>query len=251
MNITARKVLLLVFFIAVCGYADKPRFDNEVPDKFDNEVSDKKTDDNKVSENKSTEGMKLGARAGFSLYKYSPEMTTIESDLEIYGYGFGAGLVVNVPLTSTLNFVPEVGFLYRKQRFGHVVDQEYSIFNGMTASLSEYAISIPAMLRYTPAKGTRFAMPFYLAVGVQIDIPIQFEIIGEESGLPIYTPDDVRAYFDFGIPLGLGYFITPNLEIDLRAVISLTSTGLTSITFPYDEIKDSWNHYGAGLTYYF
>ncbi|MDR2583804.1 MAG: PorT family protein [Fibromonadaceae bacterium] len=283
-----KNVLLFVFFIVVCGYAEKPMFDNEGDKQFDNKADkqfDVEVDKNKDKDT-NAESLKLGARAGFSLDKYSPELAVNESDMEIYGYGFGVGLVVNVPLTNTLSFVSEVGFFYRKQGLGQInlthydttyyhhhfgpedddpdypsdPDDYYDFWEEnilerneiVHGSLHEYAISIPAMLRFTPGKGTRFAMPFYLAVGVQLDIPIKSEIIYEEFWKN--SPNDVsniRASLDFGIPLGFGYFITPNLEIDLRAVIGLTSTGLTSITFPSFETKDKWNHYGAGLTYYF
>jgi hypothetical protein len=65
------------------------------------------------------------------------------------------------------------------------------------------------------------------------------------GGREVTEDTENRASIDFGIPLGLGYLITPNMGIDFRAVIGLTH--------PSDESgsKEGWNQYGIGLTYFF
>jgi len=231
-----KNVLLFVFFIAVCGYADKPRFDNE-----DDDYKDTKTSSGIFSF--AQEGQKFGIRAGLSLYDYSLGVSEMDKYIEM-GYGFGVGLIVNVPLTSTLNLASEVDFLYRKPMIRNEEVDEYG--GGEHIYLSEFAISIPAMLKFTPVKD----MPFYLSIGVQLDIPIKSETTVELNGNKVATMDatEYRASLDFGIPLGLGYLITSNLDIDLRAVIGLTSPSKESGS---SRINDSWNQYGAGLTYYF
>jgi hypothetical protein len=248
MNIIAKKVSLFVFFIAVCVYADKPRFDNE--EEVEVEVEDKPEFDNsdyKPKETKNTsritqEGQKFGIRAGLSLYDYSPGVNEMDKYVDM-GHGWGVWLVVNIPLTKTLSFVPEVGFLYRKPFIINIDEDMYGIEVHEHGYISEFAISIPAMLKFTPAEG----IPFYLAFGIQLDIPTKSEtaIEAEVDGRKVNTDTESRASIDFGIPLGVGYLITPNLDIDLRAVIGITSPSYEGGT------KDSWNQYGAGLTYYF
>jgi len=241
MNIIARNALLFVFFIAVCIYADKPRFDNEEEEdkpEFDN--SDYKPKETKTISGTAQEGQKFGIRAGFSLYDYSSGMSEMDKNIDM-GHGWGVGLVVNIPLTKTLSFVPEVCFLYRKPIIINMDEEMYRLHGYMF----EFAISIPAMLKFTPTEGT----PFYLAVGIQVDIPTKSETVAEAEvdgrKETMNKETENRASLDFGIPLGVGYLITPNLDIDLRAVIGITSLSDESRT------KDSWNQYGAGLTYYF
>jgi len=231
-----KNVLLFIFFIAVCGYAEKPRFDNE-----DEDYKDTKTSSGIFSFGQ--EGQKFGIRAGLSLYDYSLGVSEMDKYIEM-GYGFGVGLVVNVPFTSTLSFVPEVDFLYRKPAIRNEEIDEYG--GGEHVYLSEYAISIPAMLKVTPIEGK----PFYLVIGVQLDIPFKSEVTVELNGNKIATMDnsEYRASLDFGIPLGFGYLVTTNLDIDLRAVIGITSPSKETGS---SRVKDSWNQYGAGLTYYF
>ena len=86
-------------------------------------------------------------------------------------------------------------------------------------------------------------MPFYLAAGVQLDIPIASETTIKASGTEVTEDTEGRTSTDFGIPLGLGYLITPNFGIDFRAVIGITN--------PSEDEDDSWNQYGLGVTYFF
>jgi hypothetical protein len=178
-------------------------------------------------------GIKFGIRAGFSLYDYS----TGEKEVDKYvnmGYGFGGGLAVNIPIVSSLSFAPEVNFLYRKP-----VVLDLKDLAGYEGWITEFAISIPAMLQFTPVEG----VPFYLAAGAQLDIPIASEMTAKAGGTEVTEDTEGRTSIDFGIPLGIGYLITPNFGIDLRAIIGITS--------PSDDGEDSWNQYGLGLTYFF
>ena len=183
------------------------------------------------------EGMKYGVRAGFSLYDYSSG----EGEMDKYvnkGYGFGAGFVANIPIASSLSFAPEVNFLYRKPM---IVDLDGVPLMGYKIWVTEFAISIFPMLRFTPSEST----PFYLTAGALLDVPIASKRTKKSAGNEVTENYEDRSSLDFGIPLGLGYLIIPNLGVDLRAVIGITSPKDDS------ESKDSWNQYGLGLTYYF
>jgi len=180
-----------------------------------------------------SQGVKFGIRAGFSLYDY----TTGESEMDKYvdmGYGFGGGLVMNIPITGSLSFVPEVGFLYRKPAILDLKD-----LLGYDAWITEFAISIPVMLQFAPVE----SVPFYLTAGAQLDIPIASEMTAKANGTEVTEDTEGRSTIDFGIPLGIGYLITPNFGIDLRAVIGITN--------PSEDEEDGWNQYGLGLTYFF
>jgi hypothetical protein len=177
------------------------------------------------------DGVKFGVRAGFSLYDLSFGDKENDEYVNI-GHGFGGGLAVNIPIASFLNFAPEVSFIYRKPMTMNV--------DGFEAWISEFAISIPAMLQFMPIGG----VPLYLAAGVQLDIPIASERTTKVEGVEATEDYDDRASIDFGIPLGLGYLITPSFGIDVRAVIGITN--------PDKKLKDSGvNQYGLGLTYFF
>ncbi|MDR2594705.1 MAG: PorT family protein [Fibromonadaceae bacterium] len=178
-----------------------------------------------------------GFRAGFSLYDYSTGYSEMDEYVKM-GYGFGGGLVSIVPLNSKLSFVSEFNFLYRKPVIMEIPSDDYG--SALEGYFTEYAISIPIMFQLNLAEG----MP-YLAAGVQLDTPFSCKITRKISGLPEESRDyEDRVSMDFGIVLGVGYLITPNMGVDARAVI-----GLTAPSKGADDEK--WNQYGAGLTYYF
>jgi len=176
-----------------------------------------------------------GFRAGFNLYDVSSGDSKEDDYIEM-GHGFGGGLVTITPLTSKLSFVSELSFFYRKlfsEDLTKPTGHEYKIY------LSEFAMSIPIMFQLTLAEG----IP-YLAAGVQLDSPISPKATTKENGEETSADVNGRESLDFGILLGLGYLITPNIGVDARAVIGLTP--------PFKRADDSrLNQYGAGLTYYF
>jgi len=175
-----------------------------------------------------------GFRAGFNFIDYS----TGDSKIDKYvkpGYSFGGGLVTTIPLNGSLNFVSELSFLYRKPMIINVDESGYKEESYET----EYAISVPIMFQLALAEG----MP-YFAAGVQLDTPISPKIKSKVNGGKEETYDaNGRESLDFGLVLGIGYLITPNIGLDGRAVIGLTE--------PSKNGDDSWKQYGAGLTYYF
>jgi len=175
-----------------------------------------------------------GFRAGFDLYDYSTGNSNTDKDIKM-GYGFGGGLVTTVPLNSTLSFVSEFSFFYRKPIIQDLSDYYGS---GAEAYETEFSISIPIMFQLTLAQG----MP-YFAAGIQLDTPISPKVTMTDGKNSESRDYDDRTSIDLGIVLGIGYLITPNIGVDARAVIGLTE--------PSKNGDDSWKQYGAGLTYYF
>jgi hypothetical protein len=167
--------------------------------------------------------LKFGARVGFNLLKSKLGWEEQDDKIEM-GMGFGAGLVASIPLTSQLSLNPELAFYSRKV---FSIKEEF-FEDGWSAGveMSELAVSIPVLLQFTPVEGS----PFYLAAGVQVDIPISPEMKyidskGEDGRSIEWTDDFLTKHrtIDFGIALGLGYMIMPNLGVDLRCVIGMTS----------------------------
>jgi len=182
-----------------------------------------------------------GFRAGFSLYDYSSGYSEMDKYIKM-GYGFGGGLVTIVPLNDKLSFVSEFNFLYRKPMIMEIPLELLGIpMSGKAESyLSEFAISIPVMFQLNLAEG----MP-YLAAGAQLDTPFSSKITAKAPGIPEESQDyEDRVSIDFGLVLGVGYLITPNIGVDARAVIGLTAPSK-------DADDEKWNQYGVGLTYYF
>jgi hypothetical protein len=210
------------------------------------------------------EGIRFGVRAGVNLLKVydfwdEPEL---DDNMDI-GWAFGAGLAVNIPLTSHLSLSPELALYYRNLfRFEHFSDnvkQEMYIY--------EFAVSIPVLLKLTPVK----SIPFYLAAGIQVDIPLLTEITWKgsselENGLRfevhmdwVTNPMADHRTIDFGIALGLGYMITPNLGVDFRGVIGMknlfekfTAVDPTNgVASQYEDDTSSLMQFGLGVSYFF
>jgi len=213
-------------------------------------------------------GLKFGIRAGFNLYDLSSGIKEMDKELDL-GMGFGGGIAVNIPLSgSFLSLNPELNFYYRKLLSLSYSDSwndgGYSYSESGDVYINEFALSVPVMLQIAPIDA------FYLAAGVQLDMPFStkghYEYEAKENGESYSESGSEkiknRVAIDFGIALGLGYNITQNFRADLRCVIGLTSTGIFT---GYDEeyvdgerreikvkdTKSSFNQYGLGLTYFF
>lgn len=187
------------------------------------------------------EGAKFGVRAGFNLY----DLTGKGSGEIDMGLGGGGGIVINIPINNFFSFSPELNFSYRRLYDNNEKYEEQEIKEEQIYE-SEFAISILAMLQVTPDKG-----PLYMAIGVQLDVPISPEVTKKisysDGKSDRKTRDfDDRATTDFGIALGLGFNATQHFRIDLRCV-----AGLTDLVDEYEGDAPSFNQYGIGITYFF
>ncbi len=190
----------------------------------------------------------LGARLGFLL----SDPTGKNSDHMDMGWGFGGGLAFNIPIAGSFSINPEFNFLY-KRLLTATMDDEYDEYETDIYE-SELVLSIPAMVQFNPVAG------FYVAAGIQLDIPFNSEI---SESIPLDPEmsefnDDVRvtmsfkdftgvkrSAIDFGIALGAGYYITEKVGVDFRVVLGLTNYA------DNDDVNVSANQYGLGVTYYF
>jgi len=178
--------------------------------------------------------VKIGVRAGFNLYdfSYGNEYKEMNEYLKM-GNGLGGGLAINIPIVKFLTLAPEINF-YSATPF-------YAERENVEIKINEFALSIPVMLQLMPFESA----PLYVASGVQFDLPFVSKTEIKVFGTKITGDDYLRASVDIGIPLGLGYYITPNFRIDSRMVLGLTELEKG------EEVKgSSYKQFNFGLTYY-
>jgi hypothetical protein len=173
-------------------------------------------------------GMKIGARVGYSMQNVG------------YGtgmLGFGGGFVFDIPV-GPISFNPEVAILYRNN-----FDEQTNETGKLTdLSQPELAVSIPIMIKFLS----------FLAVGVQVDIPINPEVCYDskcESMDGKKVPYE-RASYDLSVILDGIYRITSSLNIDLR-----TTWGVTphhTVNSSIGKINSNKMHtFGFGVSYFF
>jgi len=186
------------------------------------------------------QGTKIGVRAGF----FFNDPTGSDSKEFDMGWGAGGGLAAVIPISGDLSVRTGVEFNYSKMFSMEMDDVDYVGGIPMTMKMEMYAneflLSIPVMAQYGIGDA-------WVGAGAQIGIPFSSEMHSEVEMAGISVSDskklDDRASVDVGIAVGAGYNITPNIAVDLKAVIGMTNVA--------DDEKISFNQYGLGLTYFF
>ena len=144
--------------------------------------------------------------------------------------GLNAGVFMNAPLAATFSIQPEL--LYNSKGVKWDFGSE-----GSGSTVGNY-LSIPVMFQYN-------ATPkFYLEAGPEFSFLVSAKDKWDGES------EDVKEYyksFDFGIGLGAGYYILPNLGVNARYV-----AGFTDI-IKDNESDDSYknNVFQIGLFYKF
>jgi len=271
-----RKILWLLttlIFAANVAAATAAKTSNTKPQKAGNPKQSQST---KTSASQPSKDISFGVRVGYSiqsadggkLYKIISPLTDVNMGL----LGIGADAIVNIPV-GPIVIAPEVGFLYRT-----VANIETTIpgLGTEKEKMSEFAVSIPIMVKWFPIQA------LYITAGFQIDVPIASETCDDKgkncekldgktvtkidtisAGWPPYVPPRTQEYqekhperasVDIGIPMGIGYMITPNLGVDFRFVLGLNNLvkyeeglGLIKVTLE----SGSMNTFGLGVSYYF
>jgi hypothetical protein len=186
------------------------------------------------------ESVKFGFRLGFNVNDFSFGYEGQNEDIS-RGIGFGAGLVLKVPLASQWSFNMGLDFYYRE-----LFSRETEFGKDF---MKEFAISIPILLQLALFESGRFN----LAAGVQLDIPIETKW---DSDYNYFTSH--RSPVDFGVILDLVYMAGSNIGIDFRSVIGLTGL-FEDFEHPrvvhegsnkYED-KSSLRQYSLGVLYFF
>jgi hypothetical protein len=185
------------------------------------------TEDEDYYENEGDEekkGVRFGLRTAFNINDFSFGYKDLNRNIGI-GYGFGGGLVLNVPIASILRFNLEVDLYYRL------------LFDGYYGDVDEAVVSVPILLQ--------FGKSLYFTTGAQLDFPTSLTKKGNTDFM------DNRASMDVGIVAGLSYMST-HFGLDFRYVYGLTSL-FKSFNYnnTYYKSKSWLGQYGFGLSYFF
>jgi len=172
-----------------------------------------------------------------------------DDDIEA-GVGFGGGIALSIPITDMISFVPEVDFLYRTIAKISQTEEDCDYYDcytyGADVSWNELALSFPLMIQIKPSP----SVPFYIAAGLQIDIPfgseikVEYSVDGEVYDEYTETEEVDKRSTDYSLALGAG-FRMGNLGIEARTVF-----GMTPLTDNSGD-KSSLNQYSLIVSAFF
>lgn len=181
----------------------------------------------------------FGVKGGLNLSTISNSdnaFETGETDVDSKSKaGFNAGVFVNIPVGESFSVQPEV--LYNALGTKITGDDEEGNDNALTLNL-DY-ISVPVMFQYNVVP------QFYLEAGPQFSFLVnsKLKLNDKEQDLN----DDSFNSFDFGVGLGAGFNITPQLGVNARYVAGFTDVIKDNPTD--DKFKN--NAFQVGLTFKF
>lgn len=146
----------------------------------------------------SSSPIRFGLKAGINISSLSDSEFSSKT-------GFYGGAFANIPVAKDFSVQPEV--LYSGMGAKHLsTDSKVNL---------DY-ISIPVMLQYN-------ALPnLYLEAGPQFNFLVSSKVKFPSSSI---DGKDIFKTFDFGLGLGAGYYLTPNIGVNVRYVAGLTNIG--------------------------
>jgi TolB-like protein len=126
------------------------------------------------------------------------------------GHGFGLGGVVLFNVWEQVHVNAGVDLIFRTP-----------IVTDVSAT-TEFALGLPVLVRWDV-----MGSPLFVEGGVQVDIPFGTSVKWDwdKNSESVWN----RNSADVGIAVGAGYFVTPNISVDIRTVIGLTS---------FDDVND-------------
>jgi hypothetical protein len=202
MSIRNKIILLLVLFIAVCGHAKEPLFDNESSDNdYDND------DDGTIKED-------IEKRK--KIYEYISERNKEISEKMRFGIRLGSGVLL---FDKNVGFQIELGGIANiPLSKSFLLDVELNYIKRMTKSYYEWqgeeALSIPLLFRYV----------FYLYDVKNLDAKTLKPIENANIFLP-YPMLEAGIVIDYlketnfiGLALGLNFRLTTHLECGTRII---------------------------------
>ncbi|MGM9984325.1 Outer membrane protein beta-barrel domain-containing protein [Fibrobacter intestinalis] len=151
-----------------------------------------------------------------------------------WGFGFNAGLTGGIEILPIFAVTPEIDIALRR------VSED-------DATVRQWYLEIPVLARVTPIP------QFYLEAGPTFAFNLSSEIEEEVGDVEVTADlDDYISTFEFGLALGAGWSIIPNLDVNFRLML-----GLTSIAEDYEEDGYSYSpdvqnlRLSIGATYWF
>jgi TolB-like protein len=135
------------------------------------------------------------------------------------GHGFNLGGMVLFNVWESVHVNAGIDFIYRTPVVTDV------------SATREFALGFPVLVRWDV-----MGSPLFVEGGVQVDVPFGTAVKWDWDS----KAEDVwnRNAVDVGFAVGAGYFVTPNISVDLRATIGL---------LPFDDVNTgAVNHVGVG-----
>jgi len=147
------------------------------------------------------------------------------------GYGFDVGIRGRIPMTSFLQFVPEVNFHYLN------LEQEDE---GIESEFTQMDLEIPVAVRAV------ILDYFYITAGLQASLNLSFEAklnsedhVDEKNGINVSMSDLIRwdvekSAFGLGLVFGVGGYVMEYISLDARLVLGVTDA------YGENKDEDSW-----------
>lgn len=154
-----------------------------------------------------------------------------------WGFGFNAGVDGKIGINDMISVVPEVGVALHRASDD---DQTWS----------SWAIEVPVMAR------VNVTPQFFLEVGPSFNFVLTGEMETDMGGITEtidYGSDEIDGLnvFEFAIDAGLGFSVMPNLDVNFRFAMGLTS--IIDMDMGYGMKVDDFKNMGfqLGVTYWF
>jgi len=172
-----------------------------------------------------------GIRFTYSLYDYSTGNSDIDKYIDM-GYGFGIGKVGRGS-NPRWNAATEWNFLYRKPFSMKIGDVE--------SWVEEFALNGLLMARFTPVE----IVAFYAGVQLEGTLISRVAVTGKSEDYYFKTGH-------WGFPLGIGFFVTQNLELNFRTLILIMAEmGSEHVGLIFGDDHGYISQYNFGVTYYY
>jgi len=121
------------------------------------------------------------------------------------GHGLEAGLMLMLSVAPDFELCLSPSFVYARP---FVTD---------AAQISEYAISVPLLLKWLP-----FGNSFYFAAGPALDIPFGTKVALDWESGALEDSELKRSKADFGIAAGIGMRVGRHMSLDIRGIPGVT-----------------------------
>lgn len=185
------------------------------------------------------EDVRFGIKAGANLMTLG-KLNFLGSDYDFkYKPGFQAGVYMDLPLGNGVALMPEVLFSQK----GGKIDETVGGNRGEINSTVSY-IDVPVLIGFRPSAGLS------VFVGPQasflVDQRSEIFVNGAQRGDDITTKENMRKSIAGGV-VGLGYNLTPNVNINARYVMDFQ--GAMKEDQDQDDLKNSGFALSLGYTF--
>jgi hypothetical protein len=183
--------------------------------------------------------VRFGIKAGANMMKMG-ELEFLGTTYDTkFKPGFQAGVYMDLPLGNGIALMPEVLFSQK----GGKVDETVNGTRGEMESTLSY-IDVPVLIGFRPSAD------WSIFVGPQasflVDTRTEFRVNGEQLGDDITDKENMRKSIAGGV-VGLGYQLTPNVNINGRYMMDFQS--VTNDNIEQDKVRNSGFALSLGYTF--